>query len=175
MSHGKLIKTEGIVIRRINFGEADQIVTLLCPDRGKIACVAKGSRRIKSKFCGRLELFYRVHVTGYQGRELLHLNEVEIVSAAAFEGTLPRHGALFAIAEATHRLVQDDQQVDGVYELLKNTLGRFAGGANEAGLLQDYLSELLCRLGFASEKKPALAAIHALLNRPLKSEAFLTI
>lgn len=49
--------TQGIVLRRTNFGEADRIITVLSQDQGKIRLVAKGVRRIKSKLAGGIELF----------------------------------------------------------------------------------------------------------------------
>ncbi len=41
-------KTEAIILKRINTGETDRIVTLLSKDRGKLVCVAKGVRKLKS-------------------------------------------------------------------------------------------------------------------------------
>jgi DNA repair protein RecO (recombination protein O) len=70
-------KTKGIVLRRFNLNEADQIVTVLTEDEGKVSLLAKGSRRLKSKFCGRLEPFYHVSLNYFQGRELGHLDEAD--------------------------------------------------------------------------------------------------
>lgn len=53
----KTITTKAIILRRVDFGEADRILTLLTPDQGKISAIAKGSRRAKSKLAGGLELF----------------------------------------------------------------------------------------------------------------------
>ena len=51
-------------------GEADRIVTLLTRDHGKIRAVAKGVRRTKSRFGGRLEPFMRVSLLIAEGRSL---------------------------------------------------------------------------------------------------------
>ncbi len=53
----KQVSTEAIILRRISFGEADRILTILTPDKGKISLIAKGVRRSKSKLAGGLELF----------------------------------------------------------------------------------------------------------------------
>jgi len=50
------IKTTGIVLRRINYGEADRILTFITPE-GKISAIGKGVRREKSKLAGGIELF----------------------------------------------------------------------------------------------------------------------
>ncbi|HVS79001.1 MAG TPA: DNA repair protein RecO [Candidatus Saccharimonadales bacterium] len=49
--------TQGIVLTRTNYGEADRIITFLTPDRGKVRAMAKGVRKSKSKLAGGIELF----------------------------------------------------------------------------------------------------------------------
>jgi len=53
----KKIVTSAIVLSRINFGEADKIVTFITPSSGKLSCIARGARKIKSKLAGGIELF----------------------------------------------------------------------------------------------------------------------
>jgi DNA repair protein RecO (recombination protein O) len=53
----KRYQTEGIVLKRVNFGEADRIITFLTPENGKVAVIAKGVRKAKSKLAGGIELF----------------------------------------------------------------------------------------------------------------------
>lgn len=51
------ITTSAIVLRRVKYGEADRIITVITPDHGKVGLVAKGVRRVKSKLAGGIELF----------------------------------------------------------------------------------------------------------------------
>lgn len=53
----KALTTEGIVLSRINYGEADRILTILSSDQGKLRLMAKGVRKVKSKLAGGIELF----------------------------------------------------------------------------------------------------------------------
>lgn len=53
----KQLKAKAIVLSRIDYGEADRIVTFLSPDQGKIKVLAKSVRRPKSKLAGGIELF----------------------------------------------------------------------------------------------------------------------
>jgi len=62
------IVTTGIVLGRIDYGEADRILTFLTPDQGKVRLMAKGVRRIKSKLAGGIELFSVSHITFIRGR-----------------------------------------------------------------------------------------------------------
>lgn len=60
--------TEAIILRRTNYGEADRVLSLLTPERGKISAIAKGVRKPKSKLAGGLELFALCDVTVMEGR-----------------------------------------------------------------------------------------------------------
>lgn len=61
-------RTEAIILRRTNYSEADRIISLLTPDRGKISAIAKGVRKPKSKLAGGLELLATCDVTIIEGR-----------------------------------------------------------------------------------------------------------
>ena len=78
-----LYQDEGVVLRTVKLGEADRIVTLLTRDHGKIRAVAKGVRRTKSRFGGRLEPFMRVLLLIAEGRSLDVISQAESVSAYA--------------------------------------------------------------------------------------------
>ncbi len=62
------IVTEAIILSRIEYGEADRILTLLTPDHGKLSLMAKGVRRVKSKLAGGIELFSISTITFVKGR-----------------------------------------------------------------------------------------------------------
>ncbi|MDX6632179.1 MAG: repair protein RecO, partial [Solirubrobacterales bacterium] len=62
------LKTEAVVLRSIRYGEADRILHLYSADRGRLSAIAKGSRKPRSRFGGRLEPFFRLDLVLYQGR-----------------------------------------------------------------------------------------------------------
>jgi len=64
----KRINTRAIVLKRINFGEADRIITVITPTQGKLSMFAKGVRRSKSKLAGGLELFTVADITYIDGK-----------------------------------------------------------------------------------------------------------
>lgn len=66
--HSQNLRTEAIILRRTNYGEADRIISFLTPDHGKLAAIAKGVRKPKSKLAGGLELFATCDLTIRQGR-----------------------------------------------------------------------------------------------------------
>jgi DNA repair protein RecO len=64
----KTINTQAIILSRIEYGEADRILTLLTPEYGKLSLIAKGVRRIKSKLAGGIELFSVSDISFIRGR-----------------------------------------------------------------------------------------------------------
>ncbi len=74
---GRSLKTEAVVLRSIRYGEADRILHLYSKTRGRIGAIAKGARRPKSRFGGRLEPFFRLDLVLHEGRgELLTVTNV---------------------------------------------------------------------------------------------------
>lgn len=63
------VVTRGIILTRINYQEADRILTILTPDHGKVRVIAKGVRRERSKLAGGIELFSVSHISFIPGRK----------------------------------------------------------------------------------------------------------
>ena len=61
-------KTQAVVLRSIRFGEADRVLHLYTAARGRIGAIAKGSRKPRSRFGGRLEPFFRLEMVLHEGR-----------------------------------------------------------------------------------------------------------
>ena len=77
---GRSYKTEAVVLRSIRFGEADRVLHLYTLDRGRVGAVAKGVRKTKSRFGGRLEPLSHVDLMLHQGSgELQTVTGVELV------------------------------------------------------------------------------------------------
>jgi DNA repair protein RecO (recombination protein O) len=100
-------KTEAVVLRTFRFGEADRILHLYTAERGRVNAIAKGVRRVKSRFGGRLEPLFRVNLVLHQGRgELCTVTQAETVAA---------HPAL---RERRDSLERASQACDAVLRLL---------------------------------------------------------
>ena len=147
------LKTEAIVLRGIRYGEADRILHLYTPERGRVSAIAKGVRRSKSRFGGRLEPFFRLDLVLYQGKsELLTVTSAETIAG---HPRLREHGAAIDGAaracDAVSRLFGDGEPHVGVYHLLANQLtllDREPARATRANALAFRL-KLLLAAGFA--------------------------
>ena len=117
-------KTEAVVLRSIRYGEADRILHLYTPQRGRVSAIAKGVRRTKSRFGGRMEPFFRLQIGLYQGRsELLTVTHADTIDGHA---RLREDGAALDSAaracDAVGRLFETAEPHPGVFALLCNEL-----------------------------------------------------
>jgi len=152
------LKTEAIVLRSMRYGEADRILHLFTPDRGRLSAIAKGVRRAKSRFGGRLEPYFRLQLVLYQGRsDLLTVTSAETVRG---HPRLREHGAALDGAaracDAVARMFDDHDPHRGVYHLLANQLALLDADPARAtrGNALAFRLKLLLAAGFA----PQLAA-----------------
>lgn len=99
-----LVETEAIVLRTYKLSEADKIVVCLTRGAGLVRGVARGARRLKSRFGAGLEPLTHVNLTYFEkeGRELVTLKQAEIVRShfawAADAEALPVLGYLCELA-----------------------------------------------------------------------------
>lgn len=146
----KQFKTTGIIIRKFDLNDADRIVTVLTKEHGKINCIAKGARRLKSRFCGRLELLYEVSFDCFQGRSLASINEAHVLSAFSEEKDLEKYRTLFYLSEITNKLIQEGQLIEGVYPLVCETLTELKNDSSTEIVLHAFLIKMLTLTGFLS-------------------------
>jgi DNA repair protein RecO (recombination protein O) len=128
-------KTEAVVLRSIRYGEADRVLHLYSSSRGRISAIAKGSRRPRSRFGGRLEPFFRLDLVLHEGR-----GELATVTAAA---TVDPHAhlrssgpALMAAAracDAVLRLLDSGEANPPAYNLLCRYLALLDGEESVGG------------------------------------------
>src|SRR5688500_9158166 len=93
-----IIETEGLVLKSYGLAEADKIVVFLTQEQGLIRGVAKGAKRLKSRFGGSLEPFSIVRLTYFQKeeRELVSIKQCEILKSYFEKASHPHFFQKFA-------------------------------------------------------------------------------
>ena len=152
------VKTEAVVLRSLRFGEADRILHLYTPRRGRIGAIAKGVRRTRSRFGGRLEPFFRLELMLHEGRSEL----LTVTGAQTIDGHPRLRDDAVALdtaaraCDAVGRLFDTTEPHPDVYNLLCNELtlldaraggDGFAGHANQLA----FRLKLLLAAGFAPQ------------------------
>jgi DNA repair protein RecO (recombination protein O) len=147
------LKTEAVVLRSMRYGEADRILHLYTPTRGRISAIAKGVRKTRSRFGGRLEPFFHLRLVLHEGRsDLLTVTSAETVSAHARlrEGG-PTLDAAARACDAVNRLFGEAEPSEPAWYLLCNELGLLEADPANAGHANQlaFLLKLLVAAGFA--------------------------
>jgi DNA repair protein RecO (recombination protein O) len=114
------VKTEAVVLRSMRYGEADRILHVYTPNRGRISAIAKGVRRTRSRFGGRLEPFFRLKMDLHEGRgELLTVTGAQTVDAyPRLRGDARALDSAARACDAVGRLFETDEPHPGVFNLL---------------------------------------------------------
>lgn len=108
----------------MRYGEADRILHLYTPDRGRLSAIAKGVRRARSRFGGRLEPYFHLQINLHEGRgELLTVTGVATVNGHARLRSDARALDCAARAcDAVGRLFETSEPHPGVFHLLSRKL-----------------------------------------------------
>jgi DNA repair protein RecO (recombination protein O) len=143
-----LYKDEGVVLRTIKLGEADRIVTLFTRGHGKVRAVAKGIRKTKSRFGGRLEPFTRVDLMIYEGRNLDTITGADIITSFdEVRRDYSKLTAASALAELVEKITPDRERAYSTYALLVGGLQALAEGKG-ATVVPAFLVKVLSLSGY---------------------------
>jgi DNA repair protein RecO (recombination protein O) len=140
----RAVKTEAVVLRSMRYGEADRILHLYTPHRGRVSAIAKGVRRVRTRFGGRLEPFFRLNIELHEGRgELLTVTGAQTIDGhARLRGDARALDAAARACDAVGRLFETPESHPGVFNLLCRQLallderagaGASGGAAEGAG------------------------------------------
>lgn len=143
-------RTEGIVLRARDLGEADRIVTVITPDRGKVRAVAKGVRKMNSKKAGHLEAFCRCALLMAEGRELDIVAQAETLEAFAhLRASLDLLGPAFYLAELVDTFAEEGGESRGLYDAFVAALVGLEHGADTEAVVRWFELFLLTLNGLA--------------------------
>jgi DNA repair protein RecO (recombination protein O) len=116
------IRTEGIILTRVNYGEADRIITFLTPDHGKVTAIAKSVRKIKSKLAGGIELFSVSDIGYIVGRS--DINTLISTQLIKYYGNIvkdtERTAAGYEVIKITNKATEDNPE-PGYFHLVEET------------------------------------------------------
>lgn len=167
-------KTEGIVIKRKNFGEADRILTVFAKYQGKIKIVAKGVRKINSRRASHVELLNHSIITIHVGK-LPILTEAETISHySLLKNDLKKAGYAFYICELVDGLTAEHQENRNVFRLLEQTLYDLEIIKDPRPLIKRFEQEILILLGFWPKEQMFLedsdSFIEDIMERKIKTK-----
>jgi DNA repair protein RecO (recombination protein O) len=149
MSRERTLRTEAIVLKRRNFGEADRLLTLYTHEFGKLQAIAKGARKPQSRKTGHVELFMRSRLLLAEGRDLHIITQAEMIDAyPVLREDLVRTTYASYVVELLDRFTVEEDTNQDIYNLLSEALG-WLGEADDIRLpTRTYELRLLGYTGF---------------------------
>ena len=145
----RLYRTEAIVLKRRDQGEADRVLTVFTPGAGKQQLLAKGVRKITSRKAGHVELFTHSQLLVAKGRTWGIVTQAETIHAfRLLREDLLRTSYAYYVAELVDRFTGEGDENQPLFELLLATLG-WLGEAKDLRLLARFFElRLLALVGY---------------------------
>lgn len=117
------IKTKGIILKEVNVGEADKILTIFSKSKGKISGSAKGARRPKSRLIAGTQLFCYSEFVLFKGKDMYSINSCDVIEPFyEIREDLVKLTYAAHINEIIIDIVQEEQPSSKVLQLFLNSL-----------------------------------------------------
>ena len=147
-----LYKSEAVVLKRMDLGEADKILTIFTPQFGKLRVVAKGVRKVTSRLAGHVELFTRSQMLLAKARNLDIVTQSETMDAyRPMHDDLSRVAHAYYAAEVLDALTPDALENYPVYKLMTEVFQLLSDDPNPDRVLRWYEMQMLGYMGYAPE------------------------
>jgi len=145
----RIYRTEAIVLRRSDFGEADRLLTVLTPHLGKLRLLAKGARKPTSRKAGHLELFTRTELLMARGRNLDIVTQAQTVEPhRALRDDLWRMSHAYYVAELVDRFSEEQSENALLYQLLSDVLDWICESSDLALTVRFFELHMLSLVGY---------------------------
>lgn len=173
-------KTEGIIIKRRNYGEADRMLMVFTKYFGKLSIKATGVRKISSRRSPHVELLNHVQLTLYKGQGMPIVTEAQTLeNFSSVKEDLTKVGFAYHLCELIDGLCAEEQEHESVFHLFSQTLKKLSAiqinnKEELVSTIHEFEIELLSQLGFfrktnLSPTFNSSAFIEQILEKKLKS------
>lgn len=167
-----------ILMRKIRYSDTTLIVEWLTQDQGKLKTIAKGARRPKSPFAGKLDLFFEAEIQFQKSRTSdLHTLK-EVVLKETFEGlrlNFQRVQVASYFVELMEMTTEPEHPAPELYDLMRRAFGYLQANPASQRALLHFESELARLLGISEgpQSSPASAIMRAYNRLPKERSSLL--
>jgi len=151
--------SEGIVIKRINYSEADRILVIFSKHYGKLSLLAKGIRKIKSKKRGHLEIFSLIKFSASKSRGMDIMTETETIND--FSGVrinLNKISLAYYFSEVVNKITHEDGHPSRIFNVLLMALKQLEQDTELKKLRLEFIYNLLTEMGYWPKGKKLIDA-----------------
>jgi DNA repair protein RecO (recombination protein O) len=148
----RIYRTEGIVLKHSDFGEADRLLTICTPYLGKLRLLAKGVRKLTSRKAGHLESFTRTQLLVARGRNLDIITQAQMVeSYSPLRQDLWRMSHAYYVGELVDAFSEEQAENEPLYRLLCDVLCWVCESPNLELAMRFFELRLLSLVGYRPE------------------------
>ena len=146
------IRSEALVLRHSDWGEADRMLVVFTDRLGKVRALAKGARKPRSRKAGHLEPFTLVTLQLAKGRDLFIVTQAETKNAyLTLRDDLISLGQAVYVLELLDRFTYEEEENPALFRLAVRTLDRLLEEPDRSLVLRYYEMRILDLLGFRPE------------------------
>jgi DNA repair protein RecO len=174
-------KTEGIIIRKFNSNEFDNLLVVYAKEKGKILVKAKSLRKREAKMKASLEIFNHVDLLAAKGKNIDTITGVAIKNSFPnLRCDLPSLAAAFYISELLDKLLAGPEKDERIWQLVWKAFGFLEEKQRSQAIVKKLINRfeynLLAYLGHQPEekKKSYLDAIQYIAGDKIESQVFLS-
>ncbi len=144
---------EAVVLRKVDYSEADRVLTLFTLERGKIPAIAKGVRRAKARMSGQLDVFAHGRMMLAEGRNMDVITQFQRLSSTRGVGEdVGRAAVASVVAEVADKVLEERHPQPELYRIVVAALAALGQGATPPLVeLSLFLGGTLVELGYAPE------------------------
>lgn len=145
----RTVTTKCVILGHTNLGESDKIIYLYSDELGKIRAIAKGARKITSKFTGHLETLNFCTVELYFSPRNTIIREI-ITNKSPFKKrkSFKTLSNALKIAEITNQALYENQTLENLTQLLKNAVKQLSKSRKKDLVARSYTIKLLDKCGY---------------------------
>lgn len=140
-------KTRGVVIKRMNYGEADRILTIFTERLGKIKALARGVRKITSKMAGNLEPYNLLDLEVREGKTFYTITSAEIAECLDCDRRLSTSSQAVYISEIIDKIFEEGERSPETFDIYSDCLRHLSKSTNNL-TLRFYELQILEQAGF---------------------------
>lgn len=162
-----LIKSQGIVLRQVNFKEADKILTIFSRENGKIKAIAKGAKKTKSHLIGSTQVFCYSDFILYSGRSFYHVNNGEVINSFySLRNDLYKLAYGTYILEIVEAAITEEESNEKVFLLLLKTLKILSIIEEDyTKLVQAFILKFMTFIGYKPHLRSCVVCNNSLMGK----------
>jgi DNA repair protein RecO (recombination protein O) len=142
-----------VILRKVDYGEADRIMTLFTLERGKVPAIAKSVRKAKARMSGQLDVFAHGRMMLAEGRSMDVITQFQrLTDTAPLAEDLGRSAAAAIVVEVADKVLEERHPQPDFFRVVTDALGHLSRSEIDPRMeTADFLVRVLAELGYMPE------------------------